>query len=93
MAEAPVRQQRTETVVEVRHIAKPLGTKRENGPHLADLRRFVEACEGLPDETLVRIDNGHLSEGGRRDVVLFVRWVQVEGDLVVPEAAEPGGAS
>jgi hypothetical protein len=61
---------------EVRHIAKPLGSARENGPHLGDLREFVEKCEGLPNDLIVRIDTGHSNESGRRDVVISVHQQQ-----------------
>lgn len=64
----------TTKTTRVRHIAKPLGDARENGPHLSDLRRFVAECVGLPDEVLVRISAGHLSESGRRDVTLEAVW-------------------
>ena len=62
---------RTTSTVEtttVRYFAKPLGQARENGPHLSDLRAFVEACEGLPDDTKVTITKGHMGESGRYDV-------------------------
>lgn len=52
----------------VRHVARPLGRARESGPHLGDLRRFVQECAGLPDEVLVRVEKGQLGESGRRDV-------------------------
>jgi hypothetical protein len=58
--------------VRVTYTAKPLGSDRENGPHLGDLREFVAACDGLPDDLKVRIDEGHLNEGGRRDVQFLV---------------------
>jgi hypothetical protein len=61
----------TETT-SVRYIAKPRGRNRENGPHLADLRAFVAACGDLPDDLLVRIEKGHLDEGGRHDVTFSV---------------------
>jgi len=53
---------------EVKHTAKPMGPGRENPPHLIDLRTFVAACEGLPDDLIVRIDTGRSGEGGRHDV-------------------------
>ena len=58
------------TTTTVRHIAHPLGRSRENGPHLSDLREFVDACEGLPGELLVRISKGSLNESGRHDVTI-----------------------
>lgn len=58
----------TKTVRTVRHIAKPSYKARENPPHLSDLRAFVAACDGLPDDVLVRIDKGQLNESGRHDV-------------------------
>ena len=44
----------TTTTTTVRHIAKPLGTARENGPHLADLREFAAVVGGKK-----RPDFGH----------------------------------
>ena len=50
----------------VTHVARPLGRARistpclEIGPHLGDLRAFVAACEGLPDDLLVHIQRRHL---------------------------------
>jgi hypothetical protein len=55
-------------VVGVRHYAKPIG--KEPGPHLADLREFVAACEGLPDDLQVKIDVGSY---GDRTVTIEVR--------------------
>lgn len=63
------------TRTSVRHVAKPMGVGRSNGPHLADLREFVRECEGLPDDLVVRIDKGNLDEGGRRDVTFQVDHV------------------
>jgi hypothetical protein len=54
----------------VRVVAKPMGEGRENPPHLADLRRFVDECDGLPDDTVVNIVDGHLNESGRHDTIL-----------------------
>jgi hypothetical protein len=61
--------------IEVSHIAKPLGIGRENPPHLGDLREFVAACEGLPDELLVTVQQGRSEKGGRRDMTISVRQV------------------
>ena len=64
------------TTTRVSHIAKPtggfVGKPRENGPHLGDLRDFVDACEGLSDDLRVRIDEGHVGESGRIDVTFEV---------------------
>lgn len=71
---------RQETAVHetnVRHVAQPL--KGENGPHLSDLREFVDACDGLPNDLLVRIDQGHLSESGSRNVTFRVSRRVVAG--------------
>lgn len=69
------RGEHTDTTTWVRCIAEPLASKgHENGPHLGDLRRFVEECEGLPDSIVVRIDKGPLSESGRRDVTFEATW-------------------
>ena len=62
------------TTTTVRYFAKPMGAERENGPHLSDLRAFVAECDGLPDDVSVRINNGNLSESGRRDVELSVAY-------------------
>ena len=75
----------TVTVVEVR--CEPLGRARENGPHLADLRRFVSECDGLPDEARVSVDMGTLSESGRRTVRISLRHTEAIGDLVEPQDA------
>lgn len=69
---------RRTTTVEL--VACPMGPRRENGPHLADLREFVEACAGLPGDVRVHITNGPLSESGARDVVFRA---------VVDERVEP----
>jgi hypothetical protein len=74
VSEAPSRTVSTVTTETVRHLAKPYGRNRENGPHLADLRAFVAACEGLPDDVLVRIENGYLDEGGRRNVTFTANY-------------------
>lgn len=70
----PTRSTITRTTTVVRHVARPMGQTCENGPHLYDLRKFVEACRDLPDDALVRIENGYLSESGRRDVTLRVDY-------------------
>jgi hypothetical protein len=57
----------------VEHIARPMGRANENGPHLRDLRDFVAACDGMDDNLLVRIEPGHLDEGGRRNVTISTR--------------------
>lgn len=74
MSDWPRRSTVTTTHTHVRHIAVPLGRDRKNPPHLADLRAFVAACEGLPDEVYVHIDEGHLDSAGRRDVEFRVRY-------------------
>jgi hypothetical protein len=58
----------------VHHVAKPLGVSRESGPHLRDLRSFVDECEGLPDDILVRIDKGYLGEDGRQNVTISLTY-------------------
>ena len=72
MTESPQRLVSTVTTTTVRYVAKPYGRKRQNPPCLADLRAFVSSCEGLPDDLTVRIDNGHLDEGGRRNITFEV---------------------
>lgn len=64
----------TTTTTRVQHVCRPLGRAQENGPHLADLRQFVQACVGLPDDARVQIDDGHLGESGRRDVTISVHY-------------------
>lgn len=71
------------TVVE--HVAKPTGRSRENGPHLSDLRTFVEKAAGLPDDLLVRISDGHVDGTGRHDVTITVRLTEKVGSLSEPE--------
>jgi hypothetical protein len=85
MAETPRRSTVTSTETHVSHTAKPLGRSRENPPHLGDLRAFVAACEGLPDDLSVYINNGSLDEGGRRNITFFVRHRVTDGT----EEAEP----
>lgn len=63
----------TKRIRTVSYVARPMGRERENGPHLGDLRAFVAECDGLPDDLLVRIDPGHVHEGGRRDVTFTAR--------------------
>lgn len=73
--------------VSVEHVAKPLN--RKNGPHLADLRDFVDACHGLSDDLKVHIEQGDLSESGRRDVTFRVRH-DVTRSFVGEEGAPDG---
>jgi len=70
----------TTTVTNVRVLAEPLGEARENGPHLQDLRNFVEACEGLPGETLVRITEGPLNGAGRHVVEFGLTYTHPSGE-------------
>jgi hypothetical protein len=78
------RDERTTTTTWVRYVAEPLASKgRENGPHLGDLRRFVEECEGLPDSIKVHINKGHMGESGRYDVTFETSWQRP------PNGAEP----
>lgn len=63
----------TKTTTYVRHVAKQTRDRR-NGPHLGDLREFVEAAEGLPDDVPVHIRQGYLTESGRRDVEFEIRY-------------------
>lgn len=75
--------------VEVTHVGKPHGPTRENPPHLWDLRRFVEACEGLPDNLVVTIKVGvsEAKDAGRRDITLSVKQVEPVTDEMVEERA------
>lgn len=73
----PVRTTRTNTTTTVRLVTHPFGRHGENPPSLGQLRRFVDACEGLPDDLGVSWEKGSLSEGGRYQVVLSVS-MQVE---------------
>jgi len=70
VSEQPIRTTKTVSTIRVVHVAKPRGTARKNPPSLGDLRAFVQACEGLPDDVHVHIQNGHLGESGRRDTTL-----------------------
>lgn len=72
------RREWVEKIITVRHVAHPFGRNRENPPSLADLRKFVELCEGLPDDVHVGIEKGHLDEGGRRSVTFSLRIVEKE---------------
>ena len=75
--------------VEVTHVAKPYGSNRENPPHLWDLRRFVEACDGLPDTLVVDVKVGRTEarDSGRRDVTLSVTMKEPVTDEMVEERA------
>jgi hypothetical protein len=73
--------------IEVRHIARPHGPGRENPPHLWDLRRFVEACEGLPDGLVVEMSAGTSDNVGRRNIIFAVRQVEPVTDQMVEERA------
>jgi hypothetical protein len=73
--------------VEVKHIGKPHGPGRENPPHLWDFRRFVEACEGLPDNLVVAIIIGVSDDTGRKDVMFSVKQVEPVTDEMVNERA------
>lgn len=64
----------TSTETYVRHIARPSGRERANPPNLGDLRAFVAAAEGLPDDLHVFIERGHVGEGGRHNTTLTVRY-------------------
>ena len=64
----------TTTTTRVQHFARPMGVARESGPHLHDLREFVDACDGLPEDVLVRISEGHIGEDGRNDVTISLIW-------------------
>lgn len=62
----------TEDVTYIRTVAKPYGQHRKGyPPSLGDLRAFVAACEGLPDDTTVRIDRQSMGSGSDyADVIL-----------------------
>lgn len=68
----------TGRIVSVRFVAPTFGRNRENPPSLGHIRTFVNLCEGLPDETSVRIDKGSLGEDGRHNVVFSLRIVERE---------------
>jgi len=74
---------------EVKHISKPHGPGRENPPHLWDLRRFVEECDGLPDTLVVDIKVGQsaANDAGRRDVTFSVTMKEPVTDEMVEERA------
>jgi hypothetical protein len=73
--------------IEVKHIGKPHGMGRENPPHLWDLRRFVEACEGLSDGLVVTITTGGADNTGRNDILFSVKQVEPVTDEMVEERA------
>jgi hypothetical protein len=72
---------------EVTHIAKPYGANRTNPPTLWDLRRFVEACEGLPDNMAVMIKPEDSDNTGRRNVVFSVKKVDPVTDEMIEAKA------
>lgn len=72
------------TITTVRHIAVPMGRDRQNGPHLRDFREFVRLCEGLPNDAFVRIENGHLDEGGRQNVTISLTWKHPDDEQKEP---------
>lgn len=72
MAE-PERRTTTTTTTWVRYIATSTRSRR-NPPSLGDLRLFVHACEGLPGDVHVSIDEGPLDGVGRRDVEFSVKY-------------------
>jgi hypothetical protein len=80
-------------ITEVKHIAKPHGVGRENPPHLWDLRRFVEVCEGLPDNMVVTIKDGPsaANDAGRHDVTFSVLMKEPVTDEMVEERAQSRG--
>jgi hypothetical protein len=71
--------------IEVSHVARPEGSRRENPPHLHDLREFVDACEGLPDDAVVRVTRGASADGGRYALTLTLRLVE---PVDLPEVTE-----
>lgn len=75
--------------IEVTHIGKPHGIGRENPPHLWDFRRFVEACEDLPDNLVVNIKQGESAakDAGRHDLTFSVKQVEPVTDEMVEERA------
>jgi hypothetical protein len=76
---------------EVKHIAKPYGPKRDNPPDLWDFRKFVEACEGLPDTLPVEIKTGASDQTGRKDIMFSVRLAEPVTDEMVEERARSRG--
>lgn len=76
-------------ITEVTHTAVPHGPGRENPPHLWDLRRFLEKCEGLPDSMVVSIKDGPSSaaDAGRHDVIFAVVMKEPVTDEMVEERA------
>lgn len=74
---------------EVKHISKPYGSGRDsNPPHLWDLRKFVEACEGLSNSLVVTITTGNSDNVGRREVMFSVKQVEPVTDEMVEERAK-----
>jgi len=76
--------------IEVTHVAKPYGTGRDtNPPHLWDLRRFVEACEGLSDTLVVSMVKGSTREASSRYTLTFsVKQLEPVTDEMVDERAK-----
>jgi hypothetical protein len=82
------RSEYTMHTTEVTHVAKPYGTGRDiNPPHLWDLRRFVEACEGLPDNLVVSIKSQVRESSSRVSVIFSVKQVEPVTDEMVDERA------
>lgn len=72
---APVRRRSTQDITTVRYVCNPFGRTNTNPPSLGQVREFVNACDGLPDDTAVSVEKGPLDEGGRYTYVLSVRIV------------------
>lgn len=82
----PIRTEHTRTEVVVRHVMQPFGRERTNPPSLGDIRKFVTACDNLPDDLLVVITKGSLDEGGRHSYTFTVRQQTDLGDI--PDEAQ-----
>ena len=71
----PTRIEKTQKTVNARYVAVLSGRVRTITPSLGDLRAFVDACGGLPDDNAVRIEPGNLNESGRRNCTFSVEII------------------
>ena len=75
-SDQPLKRVVTQRVTSVRTVLRPFGRNRTNPPSLEQLRVFVAACEGLPDDTEVHVEKGPLDEGGRHTYTLSIRIIE-----------------
>lgn len=76
MVSVPTRTVVNQKTTSVTYVMIPEGRNRQNPPTLGQLRKFVEACEDLPDEASVSMEKGQLDEGGRHNYTFRIRIVE-----------------